>query len=159
MEIADSEKRKGEKTKIMKKLLLILLYLPMIGFGQDGKSFFYTALESKFQTMIIESTPPSIIDGATSINGSIVLSDTLVTIIVGKNNANKQEIKTYIYDITEAYNTTKVSFKLKEKLTDIRTRLTYINTEINGENSSVFATESIDEFSNQVTKVSYILKQ
>tara|TARA_B100000795_G_scaffold24712_1_gene16520 strand:+ start:27 stop:602 length:576 start_codon:yes stop_codon:yes gene_type:complete len=183
--------------KMKKLLLLILLCLPLIGFGQDAISFstdfpaskqsiefqlMTHGIERKIHYVIYESNPPSNTDGRKERVGSIVLSDTLVKINIGRAKWNgllrRKEYRCYIYDITNEYkytavyldgseyNMTKVSFKLKEKYPvpenpeeEYYQTFSYIDTGINGNTPSVFVIESINESSNRSTKRTYILKQ
>ena len=143
----------------MKKLLLILLCLPIIGFGQDAKSFFTEPFIGDYATLQIKNNPPSIIDGVSMLKGKIILTDSNVTIITNKNRfkkieADTSDFNTYIYDITIVKNITKISFKLKEKRPDYKTRLSY--TSVDGLGS--FVMESIDEFNNNQSTMTYIFK-
>ena len=144
----------------MKKLLLILLCLPFIGFGQDSKSYFTEPFIADYKTLQIQNNQPNMLDGVTMVKGKIILTDNSVTIITNKNKLTKVDadtsiLNTYIYDITEIKNITKLSFKLKEKINDYKTRLSY--TSFEGQGS--FVIESIDEFNNNQTTTTYILKE
>ena len=143
----------------MKKLFLIFLCFPMFGFGQDAKSFFSEPFIGDYATLQIKNNPPSIIDGVSMLKGKIILTDSNITIITNKNRFKKIEAdtstyNTYIYDISIVKNVTKISFKLKEKRVDYKTRFSY--TDVDGLAS--FVMESVDEFNNNQSTMTYILR-
>ena len=89
----------------MKKLLLILLCLPFIGFGQDSKSFFTEPFIGDYKTLQIQNNPPNMLDGVIILKGKIILTDNSVTIFEGQGSFviesidefnNNQTTTTYI---------------------------------------------------------------
>jgi hypothetical protein len=144
----------------MKKILLALLIaFPMIGFGQETKTYFSEPVSYTYKTMQMKSNPSTVLDGVTMIKGSVIFTDTLITIMTDqkkypKIDETKKEINCYIYDITNLENLSVVSFKLIKKLTDYQHRIKFYNT--NPKSSLVI--ESKDEFSGNTTTVTYILE-